>query len=130
VRCHGQRIALESSKTAGLKRGLISLLKLKPSLSRVQKIVIWATLSLSIVPVLYPLPKYFSWTGVEWLDLSSEPRYRERHGLRSDRTFIFDLEMYGAARPNFVRMATESGVILIVGLGLAAALGRSKAATT
>ena len=99
---------------------------MKPSLSTVQKIVIWATLSLSILPVLYPLPKYFLCTGGEWLDLSSEPRYRERKGLRDDRAFIFDLGMYGEARPNFVRMATESGAILFIGLGLAAALGRSK----
>jgi len=43
-------------------------------------------------------------------------------GQSKDRAFLFDYELYSSKRPNFVRMAVESIVLILVGGGLAFAL--------
>jgi len=84
-------------------------------LSRAQKIVIWASLSLALLAVLYPGPSF---------------RRTSRYGFDDSRRFLGDFNqpfIWNIMRPNYLRMATEVIVILLIGGGLVVALKGGRA---
>ena len=82
-------------------------------LSQVQKIVIWASLSLALLAVLYPAPALYTWTGARW------ERSRSYQG---NRRYLWGSNYYNderrSERPDYRRMAREATFVLLIGGGL------------
>jgi hypothetical protein len=99
------------------------------SLSQVQKIVIWASLSLALLAVLYPAPVLYRWTGERW---ERSTRYQLRRselrlsGFADNRRRLWGSDFYNgdrlSERPDYGRMATEVSVVLLIGGGLVVVL--------
>ena len=94
-------------------------MKLGP-LSDRQRLVIWGTLCLAMLPILYPMPAHYAWDGEGWNRTSYYARAEKR-------TFLWDYDWFGSTRPDMRRIATEAVVVLLMGMGLAFCL-KDKAA--
>jgi hypothetical protein len=88
------------------------------------KLVIWATLSLVLLAILFPVPEHYYWfEGNVWdRAMGSSGWQKQNPPAKNDRQFLFDLDFHGRKRPNFVRMAGESIAALLIGGGLAFAI--------
>jgi len=89
---------------------IIGTVKLGP-LSERQRFVIWATLCVAALPLLYPMPAHYAWNGDGWNRTSY-------HGRNDKRTFLWDYDFFGSTRPDLLRTATETIVVLAMGMGL------------
>jgi hypothetical protein len=109
-------------------------------LSQVQRVVIWASLSLALLAVLYPCPVLYVWvddtSGIlrafggsrgHW-EKTHITRYEmKRYGHDTSRSRLWDFGFYGSVRPDYLRMATEAALVLLIGGGLVVALKGGRA---
>ncbi len=89
---------------------IIFTMKFGP-LSGRQRLVVWATLCLAVLAILYPMPAHYTWEGDSW-ERSSY------HSRTDSRGFLWDYEFFGSTRPDLWRTATETLFVLVMGLGL------------
>jgi len=95
------------------------------------KLIIWAALSAMLLVCIFPKPKRYAYTS-DFIPLDKKEKETFNPGSwepvfnrnLDGRQFIFDLELYGRIRPNFVRMAVEVVALAFVGGGLAFSLRR------
>jgi hypothetical protein len=90
----------------------------------VQKVIIWASLSLALLAILYPSPALYRWTGERWERLT---HYQVKRSAFDDtRRYLWGFDFYNderlSERPNYGRMAREVTVVLLIGGGLVVAL--------
>ena len=89
---------------------IIGTVKLGP-LSEKQRFIVWATLCVAALPVLYPMPAHYVWNGDGW----NRTTY---HGRNDNRTFLWDYDFFGNTRPDLLRTITETIFVLAMGMGL------------
>jgi hypothetical protein len=90
-------------------------------------LVIWATVSVALVALLYPNRAFYEWSNESnrWERMSQRDAGQYRYDTR--RTFVWDIDSrtmrWGESRhkeePNILRAFSEAAAVLTMGIGLA-----------
>src|SRR5271165_3516631 len=109
--CEARRLQGHPAGIAHKSVIIIVTMELGP-LSDRQRFVIWGTLCLAVLPILYPMPAHYAWDGDGWNRTSY-------HARADQRNFLWDYDFFGNTRPDMRRMATEAVLVFVMGMGLA-----------
>jgi len=93
-----------------------------PRLSRAQQIILWGTLSVMALAILYPAPELYWWSGDGWVKTNRSSGQDNRYR----RMPLVDYESFGDTRPDYTRAGAECVVTGLIGGGLIWAIRQRK----